>query len=982
MLLDTTESPSHNAQSILKLVNTLGFELNEDRPVPSHECPDGWRTPFDEADVFCRMCGTKLIEYRIEPEQVVLATDGLAGASASISLGVSQQSIRSLHVLIECSDPGLIVESEAGSAFQIEPGQLRTWQIRVDGRSPSDSGGPMATMDRPLMVRLLAPTSRQLIGEVPVYVGRPPEFAVELAPFPPLRAGGAARIQGRLRHLNGLPAVVQSYQINPDAFTVEGFASGQRLSSGEEVAFWVGCDSSRLSGPGDHVGSLEIDWRPAGSVRTPIPVHVQPPPRLSVSAATPTGTWQVPTRLLSEVALSLRNIGGDVLTVVGVAASGLPDWFRIIPTPGQLPAPLRGGKESAQIRCEIDGDRLGPGRCSVDVVATLSDGEHLSFSIPIVVTELKPYKHFVGIDFGTTNSCVAYYFDPEHARDGGRDLDTSVRMVLFRDRDGQEHTTVPSTAYFDQAARRWYAGFDAERMAAEQLRPDCLVHSVKRLMNEVRVDESGAADRSIEVAGELFDLEIVAAHVFKYLKAGAERQLKAALDRVMITVPANFTDTGIQALLRAAREAGLTVFQTRDRTDWHRYRLDEPTAAAIDSAKGARAPAKGGTPAPEKHVLVFDFGGGTLDVSILRIYQRLDLRCIEVLAHKGANWLGGDDFTVALTRLLASRIRTQEQVAIKCDLAQMKADGTLDHIDQFDLRDVYVNDRLLWEAAEHIKISLSTHQAVHTPIRLRIEGDLRMFSVDVTRDEFEALVNDLVTNALKIVDRAIVAANRRDKERGDQRKLTLKDMDEVIASGRTSLIPLVERRLLEHCKRTELHRYPGFDHKECVARGACWYGVDNLELVGSASVATLDVIGIHEITNCSYGVGNGISSDIARHLQFKTVIPEGTVLGPNAHSTPKTFPDESATVNQEGGGSVWIYQHTGDPTDPSERVVAGNRDIVPIDTIEIHGVSIADRRKPPRIKVEMWIDDDGLLEAQAEVSGHPTVFRLQHRFRG
>ena len=95
------------------------------------------------------------------------------------------------------------------------------------------------------------------------------------------------------------------------------------------------------------------------------------------------------------------------------------------------------------------------------------------------------------------------------------------------------------------------------------------------------------------------------------LKRHTERQLKGRLDKVMVTVPANFTDTGVQAVLSAARNAGMAIFQTDDQMIWREYRLDEPTAAAID-ANGRNE----GEVIPEKSVLVFDFGGGTLDVSV------------------------------------------------------------------------------------------------------------------------------------------------------------------------------------------------------------------------------------------------------------------------------------------------------------------------------------------------------------------------------
>jgi len=481
----------------------------------------------------------------------------------------------------------------------------------------------------------------------------------------------------------------------------------------------------------------------------------------------------------------------------------------------------------------------------------------------------------------------------------------------------------------------------------------------------------------MEIGDRTFTPEDVATEIFRFLKARTEQHLRQAIDEVMISVPANFTDTGIQAILSAARRAGLRPFQEDRREDWHDYRIDEPTAAALDAAMGR--PEDSGPSESQRFILIFDFGGGTLDVSVLMESQRADMHRIEVLANKGANLLGGDDFTMELVRMIAEAYphKQHDGSPVRYDVAALKkSDAWLD-LSESRQREAHANFQNLWEVAERAKIDMSRRSdddevTVPIVVGLSVDGRTRPFEMTITRTQFEARIEPLVALAMKVVDRTIHRAER------ERPGFKIGIEDEVIATGNASLMPVVRQRLAAHLKR-ELHPpFAGFSEKECVARGTCRFATGSRGLVKGAR---LELVGIHHQTNCSYGFG----AAAGRHLMFQVVIPEGEHFnGRNGDGERETYTAEDgspATIRPGGATVVTIYQHTGDPDLPGESMIENNPDVTAIDRIIITGVKVADKSHPPAAEVRMWLAEDGMLDAEAHVEGHSAPFALEHRQR-
>jgi molecular chaperone DnaK (HSP70) len=908
------------------------------------------------------MCGRGLLDFRCEPEHLLFLLDDAKQDRVSALCLDNTRSLRALRLKLESPHPALVFDPSGNQQAEIDlpEGQKSEVFLRFN-LGGLDQGQESLEVE----LRLSFPGAILAARKIPVRMGRRPEIQCWIEEFPKLQMGATARTKGHLRQTAGIPVRLQDAVLSHPAFTQNGLVKGHGPANDKETNFEVQCHTGSLPRAGKHPGKLTLVWDVGEPTQADFLIEVAEPPRLRIATA---GRTDIPQGLLGDIAITLKNDGAGELTIVDLDfAPERLEWFR----PGKLGLPhtLAAGAVM-RVRCVVDAEPLTQGTHRLEVVATwlagaggsatVADRKVERHTVEIRVIPAHHYGHFVAFDFGTTNSCVAYWHDEHGARE--------VRMVPFFDPlsgfESPVPVVVPSVAWFDERNDRWLAGFDALEAAERSGHREHLIRSVKRLLNEGSLS---SRRRKVEACNREFDPEEVATAIFHYLKRQTERHLRAKLDRVMITLPANFTDTGVQATLRAVRDAGLEPFQSEEH--WQDYRLDEPTASAIDAAKSKR-----GAPKEEKSVLVFDFGGGTLDVSVLSVSQRADLRQIAVLAHKGANWLGGDDLTAGLMKLIAERYRAEKQVQTRYEVAALRDADQWYDLDEDERAEAVRNNRFLWEAAEKAKIALSADPETYVSVSLSAGGHTEQFDATVTREDFEAEIRNLVADSLRIVDRAIERAQK--KRPG----IELESVDEVIAAGMTSRIPLVRKNLAQHCKRKEekLDIYPGFDEKKCVARGACRYAVDNLTLAGTIDEARLECVGIHQFTNCMYGVNKVAGADIAQEQYFECVIPEGSALSGSDGQKPRLYSTRSLSVTRLGEADITVCQHTGNPEDT---LIGDNRDIIPIDRIRVRGAPVKDPRRPPALEVRMWIGKDGMLEAEAAVEGHPVVFKLDHRFR-
>ncbi|MBW4865710.1 molecular chaperone DnaK [Prevotella salivae] len=385
----------------------------------------------------------------------------------------------------------------------------------------------------------------------------------------------------------------------------------------------------------------------------------------------------------------------------------------------------------------------------------------------------------IGIDLGTTNSCVAVFEGNE--------------PVVIANSEGKR--TTPSVVGFLKDGER-KVGDPAKRQAITN--PKNTVYSIKRFMGETYEQSRKEAEAMpytvvndngyprVEIEGRKYTPQEISAMILQKMKKTAEDYLGQEVSEAVITVPAYFSDSQRQATKEAGEIAGLKVQRI----------VNEPTAAAL--AYGVDKANK------DMKIAVFDLGGGTFDISILEFGGGV----FEVLSTNGDTHLGGDDFDQVVIKWLADDFKAEEGIDLTKDPMAMQR---------------------LKEAAEKAKIELSssTSTEINLPY-ISAEGGVPKHLVKtLTRAQFEKLAHDLIQACLVPCQNAVRDAN-----------LQTSDIDEVILVGGSSRIPAVQTLVKNYFGKEPSK---GVNPDEVVAVGAAIQGAILNKESGVGNIVLLDV---------------------------------------------------------------------------------------------------------------------------------------------
>ena len=386
----------------------------------------------------------------------------------------------------------------------------------------------------------------------------------------------------------------------------------------------------------------------------------------------------------------------------------------------------------------------------------------------------------IGIDLGTTNSCVAVFEGNE--------------PVVIANSEGKR--TTPSVVGFVDGGER-KVGDPAKRQAITN--PKRTVYSIKRFMGETydqvqkeiaRVPYSVVRGENntprVDIDGRLYTPQEISAMILQKMKKTAEDYLGQEVTEAVITVPAYFSDSQRQATKEAGQIAGLDVKRI----------VNEPTAAAL--AYGVDKSNK------DMKVAVFDLGGGTFDISILEFGGGV----FEVLSTNGDTHLGGDDFDQVIIDWLVQEFKNDEGADLTTDPMAMQR---------------------LKEAAEKAKIELSssTSTEINLPYIMPVAGVPKHLVKTLTRAKFEALAHNLIQACLEPCKKAMSDAG-----------LNNADIDEVILVGGSSRIPAVQKLVEDFFGKVPSK---GVNPDEVVAVGACIQGAVLNKEAGVGNIVLLDV---------------------------------------------------------------------------------------------------------------------------------------------
>lgn len=469
---------------------------------------------------------------------------------------------------------------------------------------------------------------------------------------------------------------------------------------------------------------------------------------------------------------------------------------------------------------------------------------------------MKQTSKIIGIDLGTTNSEVAVL--------------EQGRPVVIADSNGSR--LLPSVVGL---------GDKGELLVGEAalnqwiLYPERTVKSIKRKM--------GSEER-VSLGGQSYTPQEISAMILRTLKQRAEAHLGQPVSQAVITVPAYFNDAQRQATREAGEIAGLQVVRI----------INEPTAAALVYESDLSQP---------RNILVYDLGGGTFDVSVVRIQAGV----LEVIASHGDNFLGGDDFDQEVVALLVEKIRDLHELDVSADPKVMA--------------------RLL-RAAVAAKVELSDRPYVQIREEFLAEKDgiPLNFEMELFRDEYEALISPYIDRTLEALHIALEGAD-----------LTVADLDDVLLVGGATHTPLVQERLQE---TLGIAPQGALDPDLCVAMGAAVQA----GMIGGEQVTSVLVdITPYTFGTSAFGELNGVPSASV----YVPVIRKNSPLPLSKSEVFYTLTDGQSAVD------VHVYQ--GEHPDADDNVLIGE--------FRVEGLRQAPAGDP--IVVRFDLDLDGILHVTA-----------------
>jgi len=460
----------------------------------------------------------------------------------------------------------------------------------------------------------------------------------------------------------------------------------------------------------------------------------------------------------------------------------------------------------------------------------------------------------VGIDLGTTNSCIAVM--------------EGENVTIIPNSEGAR--TTPSVVAFTKEGER-LVGQLAKRQAI--VNADNTIMSIKRHMG---------SDYKVDIEGKKYTPQEISAMVLQKMKHDAEDYLGTTVTDAVITVPAYFTDAQRQATKDAGTIAGLKVLRI----------INEPTAAAL---------AYGENKSGDHRILVFDLGGGTFDVSLLDVGDGV----FEVLATRGDNRLGGDDWDMKIVQWMVAEFKKQQGIDLSADKMAMQR---------------------LREAAEKAKIELSSmmETTISLPFITADNTGPKHLEMKLSRAKFEELTADLLERVVAPVKNALSDAG-----------INASQIDKILLVGGSSRMPAVQAKVKELLGKEPTK---GINPDECVAAGAAIQGA----IMSGNSDKNIVLV---DVAPLSLGIET-LGGVCTRIIERNTAIPV---------SKSQVF--STAADNQP---SVEIKVLQGERSMAADNVLLG--------TFSLDGIAPAPRGIP-QIEVTFNIDVNGILNVSAKDKG-------------
>lgn len=492
------------------------------------------------------------------------------------------------------------------------------------------------------------------------------------------------------------------------------------------------------------------------------------------------------------------------------------------------------------------------------------------------------YHRVIGIDLGTTYSVVAAY-----------NFDKSDVLVIP---NRQNERTTPSVVYVSPK-KEVSVGKSAKKKLTQD--PGGVIFQVKRMMGEVT---PGTGKAMASAAGQEFDPEFISAHILKELKACAEKMIGAPVHDAVITVPAYFRESQKNATREAAKLARLNP----------RLIMNEPTAAAV--AYGLESDQK-------QTFVVYDLGGGTFDVSVVRIENE---KTVEVLGTGGNARLGGGDIDQKITEWILAKMQSEHGKDFSKDTKLL---GKL---------------RIL---AEEVKIDLCNQSSPQEVVLDSPTPDIDQISYTLSVEEFESMVRPLLDRTLVEVDIALKSAK-------DQHELELDDIDAFILVGGSSKMPGVQKLLAAKYKK-EIKA--NLNPDEIVAMGAARMALNYDPSLGAEILDGVD-LKIDKSGAVPSEMANTNIKDVVSHTMGIGLIDDiYDPLIPKDHVIPHKVVRGGYTTAKDNQTSIQVPVYQGDHAQASHNTKLGE--------VVIDGLT-AEPKGAHRFEITFALNADGIFQGE------------------
>ena len=911
-----------------------------DRSCPG--CEDWLLIP---GDLYCGGCGRLALELEVRPEEVKLVAS--VDSTLRHSLMVWNRESRPLEVelVADKSRPWLIYSSEATT---VEADQKATFRLELLPDSLPDTFRQEA-----IDFRFVVNSDPKIYRSVPALVKSGPKPFAEPVRFGELQEG---TIQDRnivLGNRGGMPfrllrvEPVGSKQLRVGAIELPVIVNPSEAL--EIPVFWDTQvpDEEELS---DATFRLHLAGGDIVSVPTTASLY-----RYRLQATPPILRFEGTRKGIPHQRLDLRNLGSIDVGVAEVRSTA--PWLRTDVTRGfSLRAPDGKGDSQAsrrhlQVKCHAADLEPGTHKGSLEIVTTDDALENCVVEVELRVETLRAYQDYVGIDFGTTNSVVSVL-----------DSKRQPELVEVLDSHRTKSSLIPSVLVFKEDSST-VIGHEALAIADND--PDRSVSSIKRIMGY---------DGGVRIGGEEFSPEQLAARIMSHLVAFAEQQLYMSrqeyfdVRRAIVTVPANFYDLQIQDILAACQHVGIDIEAERAEQAMEILKgqvgsevntgivLDEPSAAALyfihflaerrnlSTEMEALIDREQGM-----HLLVFDYGGGTLDISVAQITRLGDESFgLRILVNRGDNQLGGDHLDVQLIRdFLADALAKYPQFdaslieANRHTIQQRKEREGWSYADWI----LVMRARQDWKrAAERLKVQLTYAEHAAEKLSARALGRFEQGRYVEAEGSFE-----LRLDRTRLEDRlapSLEACGRLVSSTLDIAELEVDAVDFILHAGRQSLMPAVQDLVNQRFPQALAKGRIVLEEdllKTCVAKGAVLYG--KMRHQGSAGIRLVQERRLPH----SYGIDRLNPFGL---VELEEVIGRG-----------ETYPIEKKKVFEVSSlAATGLFRRTLFINRGSSREVIANSEVSPVGELEFQ----FDPKEDEELVITFSIDINRRLVVQAK----------------